>query len=59
MFLGEPVFMKEMDKLDDLRPYRDEEIPAAMKRMAVDPMLKDMVGFAFPGTSVGDVKEKL
>lgn len=51
--------MEEMDKLDDLRPYRDEEIPAAMKRMAADPMLKDMVGFAFPGTSVEDVKEKL
>lgn len=44
---------------DDLRPYIDEEIPAAMERMAADALLKDMVGFAFPGVSIDTVREKL
>ena len=39
--------------LDSLRPYTDAEIPAAMRRMAADPTLDEVVAFAFPGGSRG------
>lgn len=47
------------DNPDNLRPYKDAEIPAAMERMAVDPSLADMVRFAFPGVQLETVREKL
>ncbi len=45
--------------LDSLRPYTDAEIPAAMRRMAADPTLDEVVAFAFPGVDPGAVREKL
>lgn len=48
-----------VDSIDDLRPYTDAEIPAAMRRMAADPTLSDMVGFAFPGVEVDEIRGKL
>lgn len=50
--------MNDID-LDDLRPYRDAEIPAAMERMAADATLAQMVGFACPGVPLESVREKL
>lgn len=44
---------------DDLRPYRNAEIPDAMRRMVVDPTLGNIVNAAFPGASLDSVKEKL
>lgn len=51
--------MNTNENIDDLRPYADAEIPAAMKRMAADPTLTDMVKFAFPNVEVGEIREKL
>ena len=47
------------ETIDDLRPYYDNEIPAAMERMAQDPTLNDVVGYAFPGTDVGKIRQML
>lgn len=51
--------MDTTENIDDLRPYTDAEIPAAMQRMASDPTLSDMVKFAFPGVEVEEIREKL
>lgn len=34
---------------DDIRPYREEEIPAAMRRLADSHQLRSLLGLAFPG----------
>lgn len=47
------------DTRDDLRPYTDEEIPAAMARMAADPTLDVMAGFAFPGADMNALRARL
>lgn len=51
--------MDTVDSIDDLRPYTDAEIPEAMRRMAADPTLSGMVGFAFPGVEVDVIRGKL
>ena len=43
-------------KFDDIRAYRDEEIPAAMQRMAADPMLIPAAKFAFPTLDIETVR---
>ncbi len=47
------------DTRDDLRPYTDDEIPAAMTRMAADPTLDAMAGFAFPGADMNALRARL
>lgn len=32
-------------RFDDLRPYYDSEVPAAMQRIAADPLLRDVLAF--------------
>lgn len=44
---------------EDLRPYRDEEIPAAMQRIAANNLLPQLAGFVYPGSSVEDVRRLL
>lgn len=51
--------VQEETAVDSLRPYTDAEILAAMKRMANDPTLGEMVAFAFPGIPLEAVREKL
>jgi len=41
MMIDETIF-------DDIRPYRDEEIPAAMHRMADNDLFPLLSSFAFP-----------
>ena len=40
---------------DDLRPYYDSEIPAAMQRIVSDPAFPKVVSAAFPGKSAAEV----
>lgn len=47
------------NRIDDLRPYTNAEIPVAMERMANDPTLGEMTRFAFDGMPVEQVREKL
>jgi len=44
-------------KFDDIRPYFDAEIPAAMQRIANSEYLKAMCDFVFPGKDVNEIKK--
>lgn len=44
---------------DDIRPYTQEEIPAAMQRISADPLFPTLSGFVFPGKPVAEVKTLL
>lgn len=46
------------DKLfDDIRPYNDEEIPAALERIVNDPIFVPAMKFAFPDAKIERVAE--
>ena len=51
--------MECTDNFDDLRPFYDSEIPAAMRRIAESPNLANVVAFAFPEGALEPVKERL
>ena len=44
---------------DRIRPYRDDEIPAAMERMASDKVLPIVCNFLFPERKVEDIAAEL
>ncbi len=44
-------------KFEDIRPYHESEIPAAMQRIAHSEHLPAMAKFVFPGKSIEEVKE--
>ncbi|MBO6012420.1 MAG: 1-acyl-sn-glycerol-3-phosphate acyltransferase [Bacteroidales bacterium] len=44
-------------KFDDIRPYYEEEIPAAMKRIAASRMFSSLSEFVFPGREVDEVRQ--
>ena len=46
-------------KFDDIRPYIDAEIPAAMQRIANSEYLKTICDFIFPGKNINEVKEMI
>ena len=46
-------------KFDDIRPYIDAEIPAAMQRIANSEYLKVMCDFVFPGKDVNEIKKMI
>ncbi|MDR2810408.1 MAG: acyltransferase [Tannerellaceae bacterium] len=46
-------------KFDDLRPYYDEEIPAAMNRIADSEYFPALAAFAYPGHNPEDVKQTM
>lgn len=48
-----------MDKnFDDLRPYRDNEISAAVHRIAENPLFDKVMQFLYPGGNLAVLKEK-
>ena len=44
---------------DDIRPYNDAEIPAAMHRIADSELLPKLAAFIFPGVSVDKIRALL
>ena len=46
-------------KFDDIRAYRDDEIPAAAQRIADDPQLESAARFAFPNLDIEVVKHAI
>lgn len=46
-------------KFDDIRPYVDDEIPAAMARIADDAHFPQLSSFVFPEADVDDVRRKI
>ena len=46
-------------KFDDIRPYTDEEIPAAMQRIISNAALPVLASFVYPEKPLGEVKDML
>lgn len=46
-----------MNTFDDIRPYEEHEIPAAMQRIAASPMFESLCSFVFPGQSVEEKRQ--
>jgi hypothetical protein len=46
-------------KFDDIRPYHDKEINAAMKRLAADPALKAVASFVYPDVPVEHLQKMI
>lgn len=44
------------DIYSDIRPFNDNEIPAAMNRIAEDPLLIPVVQYSFPGKDIEEIK---
>jgi len=44
---------------DDIRPYRDDEVPAAMQRIAANDLFPLLSSFAFPDRNVEEVREEV
>lgn len=42
---------------DGIRPYFNSEIPAAMNRIAADPLFPVLAGYVFPGRDVEELRE--
>ena len=51
--------MQRETRFDDIRPYWDEEIPAAMQRIVSDPMFPQVAGYVYPGRPVSEVRDIL
>lgn len=45
-------------QFDDIRPYYDEEIPAAMKRISEDPYFPLLAQYVFPELTLDQVKQQ-
>jgi hypothetical protein len=50
--------MQEHD-FDAIRPYFDDEIPSALKRIVSDPMFQQLMNYLFPKESHEDLRKKL
>lgn len=48
----------EEQMYDDLRPYRDEEIPAAMHRIADHPSFQSLSAYLYPGVPLAEVQQQ-
>ena len=51
--------MTDYHKFDDIRPYRDEEIPAAMQRIASNRSFPLVAQFVYPELTVEEAAEKV
>ena len=47
------------NKFDDIRPYYEEEIPAAMQRIANSDVFPLLASFVYPNESLEAVREKI
>ena len=48
-----------MSDFNDIRPYRDDEISAAMQRLADSPLLPSLLRYAMPNVESETVREKI
>lgn len=51
--------MKESYNFDDVRPYYDEEVPAAIQSVVNDPYFPIVANYILPGENIELLKEKL
>ncbi|MBQ0073743.1 MAG: 1-acyl-sn-glycerol-3-phosphate acyltransferase [Prevotella sp.] len=47
------------EKFEDIRPYRDDEIPAAMERIAASTSFPLLASYVFPERNLDDVRNEL
>lgn len=47
------------NKFEDIRPYREEEIPAAMKRIAASTSFALLASYVFPDRTIDDVRKEV
>lgn len=46
-------------RFDDIRPYYEEEIPAAMQRIAADPSFPLLASYVYPDEPLDDVRRRI
>lgn len=46
-------------KFEDIRPYRDEEMPQVIERLLNNPLISNYLGYILPGASAEDLMAKL
>lgn len=51
--------MQRETRFDDIRPYWDEEIPAAMQRIVSDPYFPPVAQYVYPHKTIDEVKDIL
>lgn len=51
--------MTQTDKFDDIRPYREEEIPAAMKRIASSEFFPLIASYVYPNEPLETVRQRI
>ena len=51
--------MKKNPQFDDIRPYYEEEIPAAMQRIATSDVFPLLASFVYPGESIEKIRERV
>lgn len=51
--------MQRETRFDDIRPYWDEEIPAAMQRIVSDPYFPPVAQYVYPGRTTDEVRDIL
>lgn len=51
--------MQRETRFDDIRPYWDEEIPAAMQRIVSDPYFAPVAQYIYPDNTIDEVKDIL
>jgi 1-acyl-sn-glycerol-3-phosphate acyltransferase len=49
--------MTDYHKFDDIRPYTDDEIPAAMQRIVSDPYFPQVAQYVYPDRTLQEVKD--
>lgn len=51
--------MEKSPQFDDIRPYYEEEIPAAMQRIATSDVFPLLASFVYPGESIEKIRERV
>lgn len=51
--------MEKNPQFDDIRPYYEEEIPAAMQRIATSDVFPLLASFVYPGESIEKIRERI
>ena len=51
--------MEKNPQFDDIRPYYEEEIPAAMQRIASNDVFPLLASFVYPGESIEKIRERV
>jgi len=49
----------DVHQFDDIRPYRDEELPAAIERILQEPSIYTMIKWIYPGLSKSAIQKML